>query len=215
MSALNRHRASLLVVLATLGFVLGAYLLIDQGITTIGRQLRAGDSWLSAILHYLSYLSILANAAAVILYGWYLSGGRLVSAARAPELHAFLTALLLLVGVVWHILLRPSLELTFNNVAMHYGTPALFALWWLVHRPASAPRFLMVHLLMLAPLGYAAWLLAYGGATGRYPYDFIDVGQVGWTATLQMMGGLLLAQWALALAFVTVMRWWLVRQADD
>ena len=207
MSASFSIRFFALMMLALIGGLLGALLVIDQGIATIGNRLRAGDGPVAAVVHYLSFLSILTNAALVAVYGWHVSGGTWLRWARHPSLHAFLAALIVLVGVVWHVLLAPSEGLTFSNIGLHYVAPAIFALWWALGQRPKPAQFKTVHLLMLAPLAYAGWLLLRGGITGEYPYTFINVDRVGWTATLQMMGGLLLAQWALALALVTVDRW--------
>ncbi|MEM1285604.1 MAG: Pr6Pr family membrane protein [Pseudomonadota bacterium] len=200
-------RFFVLMMLALASGLLGAFLVIDQGIATIGNRLRLGDGWIAAVLHYLSFLSILTNAALVAVYGWYVSGGTWLRWARHPSLHAFLAALIVLVGVVWHVLLAPDEGMSFSNIGLHYIAPALFVAWWLLRRPPTPPRFNAVYPLMLLPLAYAGWLLVRGATTGEYPYGFIDVGAVGYARSLTWMGALLLAQLALSLAFIAVGRW--------
>ncbi|MGD1887732.1 MAG: Pr6Pr family membrane protein [Cohaesibacteraceae bacterium] len=206
MSASFSTRFFVLMMLALVGGLLGTFLIIDQGVATISNRLRAGDSWIAAVVHYLSFLSILTNAALVAGYGWYVSGGTWLRWARHPSLHAFLAALIVLVGVVWHLLLAPDEGMSFSNIGLHYIAPALFFAWWALRQRPAAAQFRVVHVLMLAPLAYAGWLLLRGGVTGEYPYNFINVAEVGWAATLQMMGGLLFAQWALALVLAAVDR---------
>jgi hypothetical protein len=207
MAKQSSSRVRLLFALAALGAALGAYLITVQGMETIGRRLAMGDTPVGAIVHYLSFLSILTNGALLFVYWWYLSGGALLRWARHPTLHAFLAALILLVGVVWHVLLRPIEEVDFNAIGFHYLAPALFLLWWALRTPPTPPTYRGATWLMALTLAYAGWLLGRGTLTGDYPYDFIDVGEVGYSGALPMMVGLLFAQWLLALSLVGVQRW--------
>ncbi|MBV6657437.1 MAG: Pr6Pr family membrane protein, partial [Devosiaceae bacterium] len=154
-----------------------------------------------------SFLSILTNAMLVGVYAWFISGGaKALRWFRHPTLHAFLAALIVLVGVVWHVLLRPTETVDFHAIGFHYLAPALFVAWWWVRRPPSLPQFKTTLLLMALPLGYAAYVLARGALTGEYPYGFIDVGAVGYAGALPMIGGLSVAQLVLALGLVAVAR---------
>ncbi|MEM1288244.1 MAG: Pr6Pr family membrane protein [Pseudomonadota bacterium] len=199
-------RAQLVKVIALTGAVLGCYLLLNQGVQTISQRLSAGDSWLGAVLHYLSFLTILTNAALVAVYAWFLSGQRVLRWMGHPSLHAFLVALALLVGAVWHVLLRPTEGLSVNGVGLHYVAPALFLIWWILRKPKERPRFFDGLSLMLIPIGYAVWVLSRGALTGDYPYDFITVPNVGYQAALTTIGALMVAQLLLAMGFVAVGR---------
>lgn len=199
-------RAQLVKVIALTGAVLGCYLLLNQGVQTISQRLSAGDSWLGAVLHYLSFLTILTNAALVAVYAWFLSGQRVLRWMGHPSLHAFLVALALLVGAVWHVLLRPTEGLSVNGVGLHYVAPSLFLIWWILRKPKERPRFFDVLSLMLIPIGYAVWVLSRGALTGDYPYDFITVPNVGYQAALTTIGALMVAQLLLAMGFVAVGR---------
>ncbi|MEM6711537.1 MAG: Pr6Pr family membrane protein [Pseudomonadota bacterium] len=198
-------------ILAAIGAGLGAFLLIAQGFETVGRELRGGSGWVAAILYYLSFLTTLANAGLVAVYAWFISGGRRLRAMQNPTIHAFLAALVLIVGSVWHVLLRPLFDPSPLGYALHYATPALFVVWWLMRIPPTVPQFRTVHQLMLFTFGDGVWLLARGAVTGEYPYGFINVDRVGLVSALRMMGALLIAQWVLALCFTAFARWRLNR----
>ncbi|MEM6383338.1 MAG: Pr6Pr family membrane protein [Pseudomonadota bacterium] len=192
-------------LIACVGASLGTYVLLDQGALTVSARLRFGDNLIEAVLHYLSFLTVLTNAMLVAVYIWFVSSGRLLRFMRHPSLHAFLAALIIIVGVVWHVMLR-SEGMSLNTIYLHYVAPPLYLLWWTLRRPPQAPHYRGVSVLMALPLGYAVWTLARGAVTGSYPYGFVNVPEVGYGATLQMMGFLLATQWVLALSFAAAGR---------
>ncbi len=200
----------LVKALAVMGAGFGTYLVVDQGFLTVGRRLADGDSLLTALLDFVSFLSILTNTALVAIYLWSLSGARVLRWNNHPSYQAFMGSMIVMVGVSYHVLLAPSGGLdgtmSFADIGLHYVTPVMYLVWWWLRSHEDQPRYGPIHRLMILPLAYAIWLLARGALTGRYPYPFIDVGVLGYSGVLPLMIGLLLSQWALTLLMVAIRR---------
>lgn len=72
----------------------------------------------------------------------------------------------------------------FTNVTFHYVVPLMTIGGWLLFGPR--PRIDRVSLLrhLAWPVGYLAWVLAFGAGTTWYPYPFFNAARVGYPRTL-------------------------------
>jgi hypothetical protein len=91
---------------------------------------------------------------------------------------------IVLVGVVYHLLLRGLTELSGGslvaNVLLHQATPVLVPVFWAMFVRKGALRLVDPLVWAIYPLGYLGYALVWGEMHGRYPYPFLDVGQIGW-----------------------------------
>ena len=127
------------------------------------------------------------------------------SKAVAPGVVGGTTLSILLVGVIYGLLLRGLQELSggslLANTLLHVVTPILVPLFWLAF--VGKGRLTRRDPLQWAiyPLAYLIYILARGAVTGRYPYPFINVTQLGWPRTalnaILISAGFLLAGYAL------------------
>lgn len=94
---------------------------------------------------------------------------------------------ILLVGIVYALLLRGTMELSggsaIANELLHVVTPVLVPLFWILcTRKGSLTR---KHPLLWAiyPLAYLAYDMARGLTTGKYAYPFLNLSALGWQRT--------------------------------
>ena len=149
-----------------------------------GATLGATGTVAAALWVLLRYYTILVNLGAALAF-------TRLAARRdaAPALMGGLTLNILLVAIVYRLLLAGTLAQTgrerLADLFLHSATPALVLLFWLMRVPRGALRYRDVAPWAAVPLVYFAYALARGAADGIYPYPFIDVGRIGWGATLR------------------------------
>lgn len=150
-----------------------------------GASSEKAGSALGGILSMLRFFTVLTNLGLAILFT-AIAAGR--GWALRPRLFAGLLLAILLVGIVYGLLLRGLETLTGGaavaNVLLHNVTPILVPLFWLAFVPKGRLRWADTWRSTLFPLGYFVYALAIGAASGRYPYPFMNVAQIGWGATL-------------------------------
>ncbi|MEO6360919.1 MAG: Pr6Pr family membrane protein [Sphingomicrobium sp.] len=115
----------------------------------------------------------------------------------SPQILGGLTLAILLVGVVYATLLQGLYHLTgaalLADILLHKVSPVLAALWWLLFAPKARLKRTAPLWWSAYPLAYFAYALVRGLYDGRYPYPFMDVGQLGWLHTALNAGGMALA----------------------
>ena len=151
-----------------------------QGHATLGTTGSAAAA-LWVLLRYFTILTNLAVGLAFTRLCWR-------PERPAPALFGGLTLNILLVAIVYRLLLAGTLVQTpeerFADAFLHSATPALVLLFWLMRVRRGALRYRDVGPWAAVPLIYFAYALARGTVDGIYPYPFIDVGRIGWGATL-------------------------------
>ena len=204
MSTINISGESLAVTsgpavrrLAVLLAVLGWAALMLQAWISITRHIALGNGAAYGVMMYTGYFTILTNALCAAVATAVALGARASPAFQALRRPAFITAAavsILLVGVIYHLLLRAihhpvGLEYA-CNIALHYLVPPLFvSFWWL-----AVPRGVLVWrdlwLAFAFPAAYAVYVLARGEIAGVYPYPFFDVTKLGYSDVLRNAVGL-------------------------
>jgi hypothetical protein len=199
MSTINISGESLAVTsgpavrrLAVLLAVLGWTALVLQAWISVTRHISLGNGAAYGVMMYTGYFTILTNALCAAVATAVALGARVRPALQALRRPAFITAAavsILLVGVIYHLLLRAihhpvGLEYA-CNIALHYLVPPLFVvLWWL-----AVPRGVLVWrdlwLAFAFPAVYAVYVLARGELAGVYPYPFFDVTKLGYVDVLR------------------------------
>ena len=129
------------------------------------------------------FFTVLTNLIVAITFTM-LALGRRVS----PSLLGGVTLAIVLVGVVYMVLLRGLLELSggalLADTLLHKFVPVLAPLWWLFFAPKGGLNRLDPFLWALYPLLYFAYAIARGLTGDKYPYPFMDAGQLGWVQVL-------------------------------
>ncbi|GAB2711137.1 Pr6Pr family membrane protein [Nocardia thraciensis] len=140
----------------------------------------------------LIYFTVMSN---VIALGYFLGAVywmlvRDTADAPAPRLRGAVVLYLTITGLVAHFVLEhgssplpglvsgPDRLGNWSNFFLHYVTPTLVIVDWLVLRPRDAARWRDVPLWLCFPVGYAAMVLGRGAVfphfPNRYPYPFLD-----------------------------------------
>jgi hypothetical protein len=65
------------------------------------------------------------------------------------------------------------------DILLHYVTPVLFVLWWLVAGADGSTRWRDISWWMIYPVAYLAYALARAPIGGEVPYPFLDVAKNG------------------------------------
>jgi hypothetical protein len=142
------------------------------------------DSILLTLWILLAFFTITTNVlvAAVFIC---LAANR--GALRANWIVAGTMLSILLVGVTYTLLLHGLLELSggsvIANAILHWITPTLVPIYWIVFTPKGTLTWKHPFLWAIYPLAYFAYALLRGAVTGKYPYPFLDVIVLGWQRT--------------------------------
>ncbi|MEE1878017.1 Pr6Pr family membrane protein [Altererythrobacter litoralis] len=144
---------------------------------------------LAAFALLLRYFTIWSNlAAGLILLGVALGGqpGERVLFALATALSV--------VALVYHALLAADHHPVgldwWTNLAFHTIIPAAAIAWWIAWSDRAHLTWRSLALVTPVPVGYTAFALVYGAASGFYPYFFLDLPALGWTQLLINLVGL-------------------------
>ncbi|MCP5340232.1 MAG: Pr6Pr family membrane protein [Sinobacteraceae bacterium] len=197
--------AILTVIAAWSGLSLQLYL--SLGIASANGKTLADGVWA-----YLAYFTVLTN----LLVALVLTLPRLFpdfAASRflaSPGVQAAAAAAILLVAFGYHLLLRelwnPQGLQWLADVLLHYVTPALFVLHWIIAAPKRQLALRHIPAWALYPLGYFLYALLRGQLTGLYPYPFLDVAALGLGHTLLNALGLVVGYAVIALGLLAVAR---------
>lgn len=150
-------------------------------------------------INFFSFFTILTNALAAMamllpLIAGETGAGRFVS---RPPVRTAIAGYIVIVGIVYFLVLRqlwsPEGWGRTADQLLHYVTPILFVLDWLLFVPKGQTGWRLVDRSLLFPLVYMVWTLVHGAATKWYPYPFVDVGKLDYADVLRNCGGLMLA----------------------
>lgn len=204
MSTINISGESLAVTsgpvvqrLAVLLAVLGWTALVLQAWISVTRHIALGNGAAYGVMMYTGYFTILTNALCAAVATAVALGARASPALQVLRRPAFITAAavsILLVGVIYHLLLRAihhpvGLEYA-CNIALHYLVPPLFVAFWWLAVPRGVLLWRDLWLAFAFPAAYAVYVLARGELAGVYPYPFFDVTKLGYADVLRNAAGL-------------------------
>jgi hypothetical protein len=106
--------------------------------------------------------------------------GRFVS---TPSVRAALAGYLIVIGFTYFLFLRNvGNDQGWERIAdqvLHYATPALFMIDWLVFVPKGNIPWTMVGTSLVAPFLYGVWTAVHGALANWYPYPFFDATKHG------------------------------------
>jgi hypothetical protein len=177
------------------------------GILALGLQfwletrLPSSGGLVRSTLHFVGYFTIVANAAAALamllplLVPQHLAGRFFT----LPSVRTAIAGYMVIVAVTYFVFLShigddQGLERLADRL-LHYVTPALFVIDWLLFVPRGYAAWRMIAASLLMPLCYGLWTMIYGARTNWWPYPFVDVARLGrqevWTNMLTFLGAFL------------------------
>ena len=115
---------------------------------------------------------------------WLIPYSRLGRVFASPKVFGCVVTSLVLVGIVFHIILRdvydPDGIKALANYLNHYFTPAAMLVYWLTF-PTKQPMSLSVPVYwVIYPILYTFYITIRGELIGNYPYFFLDVNELGY-----------------------------------
>ncbi len=171
-------------LIALAGVLIGLAALALQFSLTIPASLAAGRNIVMSVVFYFSFFTILTNIALVLVYAASLSGGRWFSRLDTPLARASAAAAIALVSGFYHLFLaalwRPEGLFLVCDVALHYITPAIYLIWFVVYGRSGTLRLTNIPAMLAAPLLYLVYVMIRGALIGEYPYPVLDAGELGY-----------------------------------
>jgi len=167
------------------GLVIGLAGLVLQFCISIPASMEAGRSLLGSIVFLFSFFTILTNIGAVLVHTSLLSpsGYAWLPAFAGSRIRANIAVAIALVFIVYATVLarlwQPQGLFLLCDVLLHYVTPVLFVLWWLVAGADGTTRWRDISRWMVYPLAYLAYVLVRAPIAGEVPYPFLDVAKNG------------------------------------
>jgi hypothetical protein len=161
---------------------------------------------------FFSFFTILTNVLAAVTLIWPLIAPRskLGLFLTRPPVRTAVTGYIIVVGVIYYLLLRDLSQRQgwpmFFEYMLHYVTPPLFVLDWLLFVDKRDLDWRLGLSALGFPLAYLVWTVIHGAATGWYPYPFVDVAELGYARAAVNTAGLVLAFVALEMALVGIGR---------
>ncbi|MER8368952.1 Pr6Pr family membrane protein [Mesorhizobium sp. M0306] len=163
------------------GLVVGLAGLVLQLCITVPASMEAGRGFVGSLVFYFSFFTILTNIGAVLVHASLLSstGYAWFPAFAAPRMRAGVAVAITLVLIVYATVLaqlwQPQGLFLLCDVLLHYVTPLLFVLWWLVAGADGSTRWRDISWWMIYPIAYLAYALLRAPIAGEVPYPFLDV----------------------------------------
>jgi hypothetical protein len=162
-------------------------------LTRIGLNMQGnGHGPLQAVWDLARFFTVWTNMLVGVLCLWIAATGRV-----AARLTGALLLSILLVGAVYYGLLSHLTDFTglhrVVDIAFHAVVPIAFALHWLLLEPRDGLGWSALWLWLAYPLVYCVYSMTRGAFEGRYPYFFLDVGELGLAGVAAWMAGLLAA----------------------
>ncbi len=151
-----------------------------------------GLSLFAILSWFFTFFSIQTNILAAAVASAAAIGARNFLA--GDSVRAAAAVYLVIVGAVFFLLLRNDVPWQglqgIANVLLHYVTPPLYVLFWLVLEPKSSLRWRNAAMWLIYPLAYLAFVLLQAQKSGFYPYPFLDLrtlGVVKWSLNVVML----------------------------
>ena len=179
--------------------LIGAIGLAALGVQ-LGLRLGRGQSLGPALWSMAGFFTILTNLLMTATMLTIAATGR-----RLPfGWMSMVTLSMIMVGLVYHTILAQHFSFSglrwWVDMALHSILPALMLWFWLMETSRNDPRGGQPLWWLLWPAGYAVYALVRGALTGRYPYPFLNLDELGAGAVALNMAGMVAVFAALAYA---------------
>jgi hypothetical protein len=145
---------------------------------------------LERTLRYFEYFTITTNliVAVSLTASLFLPGTRIGGFFSRSSTATAVAVYIAMVGLVYNFILASPHEFTgaaqLADDLTHDVVPLTYAVYWFVFVRKGCVNWTMPLLWLVYPAVYVIYALVKGSFTGRYPYPFLDVGQLGAQAVL-------------------------------
>ncbi|MGY6547838.1 MAG: Pr6Pr family membrane protein [Roseinatronobacter sp.] len=157
----------------------------------LGLRLGRGQGLGLALWAMAGFFTILTNLMMAVTMLMIAATGRRLSFGWM----SMLTLSMMMVGLVYHLLLAHLTSFTglrwWVDHLLHTILPALMLWFWAMETARNDPRDAQPLTWLIWPALYAAYALARGALSGRYPYYFLNMDLLGVLPVLVNMGALL------------------------
>jgi hypothetical protein len=194
---------SLAALVVWFGLLLQYYLIV-QG--------QTGPAFATRTVNFFSYFTILSNllAAAALSAPTVAPASPLGRFFSAPTVRTAVVLYTSVTAATYIVILqglwKPEGLQWVADVTLHYVTPTLFLLDWLIFNPKGTLRATSAAPWLLFPLAFGLYSLARGPLTGFYPYPFLNVTDLGLGKVLVNMAVMSAFFLAVGLGFVLLDR---------
>lgn len=186
-----------------------AALLLQAGVT-YGFVAAQGRGPAAALWLLAGFFTVLTNLAIAVAMVGIARGFWPFGRWRPASALAALTLYIAVVGLVYHVALArlwaPTGIAWLADQGLHTLVPILMILFWALFAPKHGLGLRDALVWLAYPLGYCAYALLRGAATGWYPYPFIDAGALGLGTVLANAAALTAGFFALGLGLVGLAR---------
>ncbi len=197
--------AALLAVTLWMGIVLQFYISIPD-------YLEKGRTLGGAIVQLLSYFTIQTNFLLALLLTLLVikpqsKWGRFFA---APYVIGAMAAYITIVGLVYHFMLREQFHpiglFKVTSDIFHIVSPIAFVVFWLLLVKKITIKWINTLLWLVYPFIYTIYILTRGAFTGLYPYNFLDVTELGYGRVMSNCGFLLVGFIILNAVYISISR---------
>ena len=173
---------------------------------------QSGEVFVTRTINFLSYFTILSNLLAAVAFSAPAVApaspiGRVFakpSVRTAIVLYTTVTAATYI--VILQGLWNPQGLQWVADTTLHYVTPALFLIDWLLFTQKGALRWGSVLPWLAFPVAYGLYSIFRGPLSGFYPYPFLDTSHLGLAKVLVNMAAMSGFFLVLGLAFILIDR---------
>jgi hypothetical protein len=189
------------------------FALLLQFPLTLRTSIANGMTVTAAVLTYFSFFTLLTNllVALVLTFSFIAPNSRWGRFFSSPIVATGTALYIAMVGLVYSFLLRHSWNPEgldkLTDIILHDFVPVMYVAFWIFFVPKSGLRWKNPLSWVIYPIIYSAWILIRGAISGRYPYPFVNVGQLGYPQVLLNSLVLLIIFLVIGFAVVTVARW--------
>ena len=167
-----------------IGLVIGAAALILQVSLTIPARLANGDTLIGAVIFFFTFYTILTNLMLVLIYVSDLWPRESLSWWRSPVTRGMMAATITLVGLFYHFFLagtwNPQGWFKVADVALHYVTPIIYVLWWVLFTWHGKLKFGDIPIMLLPSTIWLIYAMIRGAIVNEYPYPILEAHKLGY-----------------------------------
>lgn len=167
-----------------IGLVIGAAALILQVSLTIPARLANGDTLIGAVIFFFTFYTILTNLMLVLIYVSDLWPRESLSWWRSPVTRGMMAATITLVGLFYHFFLagtwNPQGWFKVADVALHYVTPIVYVLWWVLFTWHGKLKFGDIPIMLLPSTIWLIYAMIRGAIVNEYPYPILEAHKLGY-----------------------------------
>lgn len=152
---------------------------------------EVGLTFLGTTAKFFGYMTHLTDLGVALVFTGHFArrGSLLARLSVEPGWSSAMLVYALLVFGVYQFMLAdtwdPHGAWKVGDVLLHYIIPMMYVFYWLMVIERGQLRWTQAINWQIFPIGYAAISVAIGRITGAYPYPFLVVEDLGWTALLR------------------------------